>query len=445
MTCPCRASGSTIDIPRFVGGPAVRVEVRLEHGAGEVLEDAVLEDLHAGRPERPPGSGPRRATSSSICSAPWSCSHVERRHDARGQLAAPGERAVGLLVGSSTEASCHCVMPERVQVRLRLGAARRPGPRRCPAGRCRTTSSIALSWSVPAGDPSGSRMITPSCGIGGVGGDPGELERPGVHPRAVAVAAVEVRPVGRGPPRPGSARVGFPPGKSAMYQPSPTIQGSVRMTRRVLAHDLAVVAAPRGRADVALLHARRPTTPGGRARRRSRAGPSGRAASTTRVRGPDQRAASLPRSPTPTIRSPRTAIASVDVRAASSGYTAPPGEHEVGGRVGGQRRARRAARSQPRSRVLAGCGMGAASVIGAPGGRVWGSMPSAAMRRPGGATAGARPQSPPALGGARRVDVQADVVELGPVQPPDDLGDERVAARPPGSARGSRSRQTVRR
>ena len=58
-------------------------------------------------------------------------------------------------------------------------------------GMSRATSSIACSWSIPTGVPSGSRSIRPLAGIRGRGGDPGELQGARVHPGAVSVTVGE--------------------------------------------------------------------------------------------------------------------------------------------------------------------------------------------------------------------------------------------------------------
>ena len=84
-------------MPRFVGRAAVVVEVRLEDRAGPVLEDAVQEELDAGRGVATDG-GPR-APLHELLDLLGAARPVppQRPDDTGRQLAATGERRVGDL------------------------------------------------------------------------------------------------------------------------------------------------------------------------------------------------------------------------------------------------------------------------------------------------------------------------------------------------------------
>ncbi len=141
---------------------------------------------------------------------------------AHGQLAPLGERAVGrerlrvhggVLPGGD---------PERVQLRLGeadallplLGRRFRHEPLHERPSRPRAASRGARRRRrARCGRPDGSAVAA---------SDAGELERAGVHPRAVPVAVLEEDgPVGDDCVE--VARLGVPPGNESIDQPSPTI------------------------------------------------------------------------------------------------------------------------------------------------------------------------------------------------------------------------------
>ena len=202
----------------------MRVEVRLEQGAGLVLEDAVDEELDAGRCV----AGSRRALApldqfADLLGAARVVP-AQRADDARGQLPAARQRDVGdLFLGIDLG-----VLPVRDAEPMQLGLGkakagehvvgrtrrqepRDQGPRPFLERAVRPPIGVAL-------DPAVGR-------IRHRGVDPGQLERPGVDPCRVAVAIVEIdRTIRYHPVEVGA--VGDPPGKSVSDQPPPSTQGS---------------------------------------------------------------------------------------------------------------------------------------------------------------------------------------------------------------------------
>ena len=187
----------------------------------------------------------------------------------------------------------------------------------------------ALVEGARAASRPASRAIRPSCGIGRVRGDAGELERAAVDPGVVPVlVGQEHRPIGddpveilpaRQPARevgeipaaaedPRRVRVGRGVGRDALQvlvEPARVVQVA-----------LEVLDARRDRVDVGVPEARRDRAAAER-RRRGCAGP----ASGITSRSP----------PTATIRPPRTATACAQLDGGVGGEHAAAGEDEVGG------------------------------------------------------------------------------------------------------------------
>ena len=94
VTWALSASGSIMLMPRFVGRAAVVIEVRLEDRAGPVLEDAIEEQLDAGRgvaADRGPRSPLDELLDLLVAARPVP---PQRPDDTGRQLAATGERRV---------------------------------------------------------------------------------------------------------------------------------------------------------------------------------------------------------------------------------------------------------------------------------------------------------------------------------------------------------------
>ena len=182
--------------PAVVRRPAVPVEVRLEDGRCEVLEDAVLEDLRAANPEtadRALLASPQKVVELLVAAL---ARPAEVALGAHGQQAALGERAVrrqrlGLDCRVLPGRDPPCMEPglgaeDRLLPLLgrRLGNEVLDEPHRAFLER-------------PGGLSVGVALDPAVGGVGGLARNPGELERPRVRPGAVAVAVHEEgRPVG---------------------------------------------------------------------------------------------------------------------------------------------------------------------------------------------------------------------------------------------------------
>ena len=183
-----------------VGRPTVGVQVRVDHRTGEVLQDAVHHQLHAGRPVAPDGS--RGTTVDELVDLLHAATALppQRADDLGGQFASTGQGDVGPLLGlGGHDRVLPGRDPEGVQVRLpqrqgRLQVVdRRVGQELLDQRLCAlldTTTGRPVRFAVEAavGRFRGPRR------------DPGDLERLRVDPGAVAVAAgQEDRSIGRDP------------------------------------------------------------------------------------------------------------------------------------------------------------------------------------------------------------------------------------------------------
>ena len=100
--------------PGVVGPAAAAVEVGLEHGRGEVLGDAVLHDLDAGRGEPADLPCARRSTSSATCSAPALTVPPQRADHPRPERPVAGGLHVGREdVGQPEDRPDRGVLPGR--------------------------------------------------------------------------------------------------------------------------------------------------------------------------------------------------------------------------------------------------------------------------------------------------------------------------------------------
>ena len=189
------------------------------------------------------------------------------------------------------------------------------------SGSSRATRSIAPSWSVPLGVPSGSRSIRPSDGSGVDAVTPASSSAL-VFTQALWPSRL-VRKAGRsGTIRSRSSRRGVPPSNAAMYQPPPRIHASSGCDRAYasITSNPGPDCASAWRSHRSI--ARPPWTgwtwaswnPGVTVRPRS---------SITRVRGPIH-PATIASGPTATSLPSRTATADAHDRAASMVAIRPP-------------------------------------------------------------------------------------------------------------------------
>ena len=198
VTASASVAGLDLAQAAVRGRSPVPVQVRLEDGTREVLEHAVEHELDAGR-RIAAARRPRPALDQLLdLFRPAVALPPQGAHDAAGQLAPTGERGVGelLLVGRHDG-----VLPVRDAQGVQLGTGRAEVPRRgrrawWPAATVRRARSP-----LPGARRSAARRGRARSGrrrVGGLGGDPGQLERLRVDPGRVAVAALEVdRPIGR--------------------------------------------------------------------------------------------------------------------------------------------------------------------------------------------------------------------------------------------------------
>ena len=167
---------------------AVTVDVRVEHGAREVLEDAVHHQLHARRLVAPDRGRP--ATLDELLDLLGAAVTLppHRADDARRQLAARGEGDVGALLGLRPDDG---VLPGRDPQRVQVGLAE--PQRRLQVGGCvvglEPPDEVHRAFVERAGRAAVRVALDPAVGrVGGLGGHAGQLECPGVDPGAVAVA-----------------------------------------------------------------------------------------------------------------------------------------------------------------------------------------------------------------------------------------------------------------
>ena len=222
-TTSLSSSASTNEWPALSVAWPCRSRYGAERGR-EVLEDAVLHDLHARRPEAAPGQ--RLASAYEVGDlgdperrGPTTARRPRRRRGRRFSTASQIGRTGVVHAGVRADDR---VLPgrdaEREQVGLALDAARGSSPPSGVGGSSRDTRSIAPSWRVPGRRAVG-QPLDPSVGrVRGLGGDPGELEGAGVDPGAVVVTVgQERRPVGHDGVEVGRAsayRRGTPPSPS---------------------------------------------------------------------------------------------------------------------------------------------------------------------------------------------------------------------------------------
>ena len=185
----------------------VGVDVRLEQGAGEVLQNAVGKDLRAADAQASEGAGGAQLQELVDLLPAAIPVPEEVALDPHGQLAPLGDGAVA--------GQRHGAVDARV---LPRGDAQRVERLLCPedaglpllGGRLREEAPdevLRLLVQRPLRLAGGVALDPATRGIRGLAGDAGELERPAVDPGAVAVAVLEERrPVGEDRVEVGSAR-----------------------------------------------------------------------------------------------------------------------------------------------------------------------------------------------------------------------------------------------
>ena len=203
---PARRAGSMKSMPGVGRRPPVAIEVRLEEGAREVLEDAVEHELDRRSPQAlDDGCPPRVLEPLELVQAARPVP-PQREGRAQGEVAALGEGPVGRNVVLLDPGVRDGGDPEGVEVPLGGEDRRLPLPlveRRKVAADESGRSLVKR----PLGRSVGLALDPAIVGIGRGGRDAGEREGPAVDPRPVAVAVlqedrsvrddrVEVRPRG---------------------------------------------------------------------------------------------------------------------------------------------------------------------------------------------------------------------------------------------------------